>query len=636
MKTINKELFKSTTLIKLVLFLFLGVFAFLQTTAQTACPPDPLTYTSVNATNITTSDGEITITVPSVAVGPFEFQLVDAWNSIIQGPISSPLNVFTFSNLSSGYYQIWVENIECGSVLQFNVLDSIMVYPSDSGSISYSGFMGYCGSTGANITAYSSCASQTAPPFSNNFELFDLTGVSIWDTLTLADSAELPALLAGDYILQIFNTENNCFATDTFTITSGFIQSSYTSINTSSTIAADGSITVTIIGGNSPYQMWFNDGTGFSQIVGWTNGDPITGLSVGSYDYWVTDSLGCQTQNTVQIIYNNCTATLDTIGTCAPLTLSAQTTNILSSSYSYTYNLYFEGTLIEVFQSNLDSIGFITMVSDSGQYLLEVINDSTGCISSDSMVINVTNMSINTTLFPVLSQGACDGQIDIQVLVNGNTPQPTSYPFTITWDTNGTNFSGPTLPLPTSSITLLCENTYCVTVTDGSGCTISECYEVMFTPCNTSLFISDSIPCNEGIGELTATIDTTGGGVGPNTFVNRYTYTLYSTNPLMQIGPNQYTNDTFMVYPGLPAGSYLVSVYDSSYGISCSSDSVMLTQPNVIGIYLTIDSTSAPWILDGSIIIDSITGGTSPYSYQWLDSVGIPFSTNPDSVTGLG
>ena len=40
-------------------------------------PPDPLTYTSVNASDITTSDGQITITVPSVALGPFDYYLYD-------------------------------------------------------------------------------------------------------------------------------------------------------------------------------------------------------------------------------------------------------------------------------------------------------------------------------------------------------------------------------------------------------------------------------------------------------------------------------------------------------------------------------------------------------------------------------
>ena len=46
--------------------------------------------------------------------------------------------------------------------------------------------------------------------------------------------------------------------------------------------------------------------------------------------------LGCTSVDTIELIYNDCTATLDTIGTCDPLTLSAQTTNSLSGSY----NLY--------------------------------------------------------------------------------------------------------------------------------------------------------------------------------------------------------------------------------------------------------------------------------------------------------
>ena len=81
------------------------------------------------------------------------------------------------------------------------------------------------------------------------------------------------------------------------------------------------------------------------------------------------------------------------------------------------------------------------------------------------------------------------------------------------------------------------------------------------------------------------------------------------------------------------AGYYLVEVIDNSYGTSCSSDSILLTEPNLINIYLTTDSTSAPWIYDGSILIDSITGGTSPYSFQWLDSVGIPFSSSSTSIS---
>jgi hypothetical protein len=119
-------------------------------------------------------------------------------------------------------------------------------------------------------------------------------------------------------------------------------------------------------------------------------------------------------------------------------------------------------------------------------------------------------------------------------------------------------------------------------------------------------------------------------------FLDRYTYTLFSLNPTTQSGLSISSNNLSNSWNGLFAGDYLVDVVDNSYGVSCISDSITLTQPNQINIYVTSDSTSAPWILDGSITIDSITGGTTPYSFEWIDSVGLPFSNSSTSVTGLG
>ena len=92
MKTIHKELFKSTALIKLVLFLFLGM-SYFQSNAQ--CPPTS-TYSSVNASDIFTSDGQITVTVDAPAVGPFDFYLTDLTGSIIQQDFGQVLNIYTF------------------------------------------------------------------------------------------------------------------------------------------------------------------------------------------------------------------------------------------------------------------------------------------------------------------------------------------------------------------------------------------------------------------------------------------------------------------------------------------------------------------------------------------------------------
>ncbi|MDC0201950.1 gliding motility-associated C-terminal domain-containing protein, partial [Flavobacteriales bacterium] len=391
-----------------------------------------------------------------------------------------------------------------------------------------------------------------------------------------------------------------------------------------------GSITLNVIGATPPLYISTDNGSSYNL---WTNGTPITGLLQGTYTIYVVDANSCQSSDVITLIYNDCSATLDTIGTCSPLTMSAQTTNILSGAYSYTYNLFFEGTLIETISSSLDSIVFTSLVSDSGNYMLEVINDSTGCISSDSIVLNFNTMSVNVLAQNnVTAQGSCDGFISVEVLGG-------SFPYTITWtDGSGSVINGPTQPFNTSSIASLCEDNYCIEVTDGTPCTITECFDIVFTSCNTILSITDSIDCYNYTGEITATVDTTGGGIGPIITLpgERYTYTLYSLNPTTQIGLPILSDDTSNVFTGLFAGSYLVDVIDNSYGTLCTSDSIVLTQPNPINIYLTTDSTSAPWILDGSIIIDSITGGTLPYSYQWLDSVGISFSTSSDSVTGLG
>ena len=92
MRTINKELFKSTNFLKIVLFLFLGM-SFFQSKAQ--CPPTS-TYISINSTDAFINDGQITVTVDAPPVGPFDYYLTDINSNIIQSVIGEVSNVFTF------------------------------------------------------------------------------------------------------------------------------------------------------------------------------------------------------------------------------------------------------------------------------------------------------------------------------------------------------------------------------------------------------------------------------------------------------------------------------------------------------------------------------------------------------------
>ena len=100
--------------------------------------------------------------------------------------------------------------IQTAQQLVLNTLDSVYVYPNIGGTLTYNGGMGYCGGSGTTITAYFNSCSTPSSPFSNNFELFDNTGTSLFTSSTLSDSVVLPTLIAGDYILTVTNTENNC------------------------------------------------------------------------------------------------------------------------------------------------------------------------------------------------------------------------------------------------------------------------------------------------------------------------------------------------------------------------------------------------------------------------------------------
>ena len=57
----------------------------------------------------------------------------------------------------------------------------------------------------------------------------------------------------------------------------------------------------------------------------------------------------------------------------------------------------------------------------------------------------------------------------------------------------------------------LCENTYCLTVTELNGCTEDTCFNVEWNPCQLSDSIITPILCNGGSGTIQVTSDTAAG-----------------------------------------------------------------------------------------------------------------------------
>ena len=622
MRIFNQKSLIYTRVVKLVFTIFL-IASFIDLSAQ--CPPNA-NFSTIDATTFNSNDGSITVNVSFPSIGPFNYILYDINSNVIQQYNNEPSDTVTFNNVTSGNYFIYLEDLACPSFGGQNLLN--ISVNSSGGPSEIVGNLNYCTGSGVVLIAKSNNCS-TPNNLGNLYTLTDDLGNYIWDTISMLDSASLPVLTAGTYIIEILNQDNNCQSIDTFVVQSGILSGITSYSNVSSPVSNDGDITVSISNSVSSSFFYLN---GVLQS-GWQNGNTISGLSQGSYNIWVTSG-SCNYQDTVNILYNSCTSNIIQPQSCDPsISFSALSSNLLSGNYSYTYELSFEGNLIETFSSSLDSIVFSSLVSDSGTYSLLVINDSTGCISYDTLLMDLNTMSINLlALNDVSNLGVCDGFISIEVL-GGN------FPYTTTWtNSTGSVINGPNAPFNTSSISLLCEDNYCIEVTDGNPCTINQCFDIVFAPCNTSLSVTDSIDCYDGTGDITASIDTVGGGIGPISVLpgERYTFTLYELNPLTQVSFPVNTDAINFSWSGLSSGNYLVDVVDNTYGTLCVSDSIILTQPDPINIYLNVDSTSAPWVLDGSITIDSIFGGNQPYSYQWLDSINNPISNSSIGINGLG
>ncbi len=115
----------------------------------------------------------------------------------------------------------------------------------------------------------------------------------------------------------------------------------------------------------------------------------------------------------------------------------------------------------------------------------------------------------------------------------------------------------------------------------------------------TSNYNGSQVSCNGATdGEATAVV---AGGTGTLTYS-------WSTTPVQ----------TSAVATGLGAGTYTVTVTDGTSGTATSS--VTITQPSQLIANITIDSIACG-LTSGSALTAAESGGTSPYTYSWNNSL---------------
>ena len=391
-------------------------------------------------------------------------------------------------------------------------------------------------------------------------------------------------LCAGSYSVTVTDTVCGTSINRSFTISSNEPTALSFDPTDETCSNANGVINITgVTGGDAPYEYDFN-GTGYSTDTNYT------GLSAGTYSVTVRDSSGCTYTDSVPLKNFPPPTDLSFIVTdaaCGNANGEVVISGVTGGTSAYQYD--FDG-------SGYSNATTYTGLS-AGTYSVTV-NDSAGCTYSEN--VTVDNMPGPSGLSVNITHETCtdsNGVVDITGVTGGTTPYQ--------YDFDGSGFSN------TTTYNGLTSGTYLVTVKDSNGCVYDTNVTVNNSPGPSAMSFS-TIPdtCGAAKGE----VDITGvtGGTTP------YEYDFDGSG---------FSNTT--TYTGLLSGSYVVTVRDAN-GCTYTDTAAVGNAggPSDISFTLTDDTCASNL---GAVEITGVTGGTTPYEY---DFNGSGYSNNT-TYTGL-
>lgn len=386
-------------------------------------------------------------------------------------------------------------------------------------------------------------------------------------------TSSISGLTAGTYSVTVTDPSSGCTATQNVTLTepSGMTISS-SATQPSCANRSNGAIDISVSGGNSPYSY------------SWSNGattQDLNSVPAGTYTVTVTDGNGCTKTNTTTLS-NSYAVTISASATqvnCFGQNSGSITTSVSGGVSPYTYS----------WNTGSTSNALSNVVA--GTYSVTV-TDQNGCTAISSA--NVTQPAAALSLSHTATQVNCFGQSTgaISTSVSGGTS-----PYTYTWNTGAT----------TSGISNLSAGTYTVTVTDSRGCTASQSGTVS-QPLAALNASSSPTPVN-CFGQSTGSISLNASG---------------GTTPYSILWSNGSTSQNLI---NLPAGTYTASITDTRGCTSVTTS--IVTQPSAA---LSANATAASVACfggnSGSVTL-SVSGGTTPYNYNWSNGA------STQNLTGL-
>ena len=531
------------------------------------------------------STGIIEISVDQESVPPYDYLLSQA-GATVQS-INTSLTNHTFQNLAAGTYDISVTDTN-GAQKTLNGI--VITQPANAfeATIVTSSF------TGPNGTFEVSCFGnadgvidvalyggttfdQGLPTAYYNYTLTNSSGVVVNNGQGI--NINIPNLLADTYTFTAIDATGNCTVNETIILSepNELIITTDLFQDIQCFGANDGIINVSISGGLGNNSIsWTKDGNAFSTQ------EDIDNLMEGTYVLLIEDSVANSCDASQSFIVTEPAAFTATLDNKTDVLCYGDATGEINVTVS-------GGTPIP---ANPNQYQFVWTHDSGTTYTTEdlssipagiynlVATDANGCDATLQVTITQpTQIVFNPTTTDITCYGYDDGSIIIN-------PTGGVTPYAITWSDLGNG----------TTRTNLSPGTYTVTITDATGCVVSEDIEIIDAPIfSLQGSTATDISCfgeNDGSIDLTVT-----GGVAPLQLT-------WNDDPSAGIQRNN-----------LAAGIYEVEVVDADNCIQRATFVINEPQDLALSAQITdaIDCTDP-----NSGAIDLIvTGGTLPYSFSW-------------------
>ena len=434
---------------------------------------------------------------------------------------------------------------------------------------------------------------------------------SIDGGLTFSNSSVFTGLPEGDYdtVVQYTVGSSVCVANvQTVTITAATAILGTGELSTDYTCNSSATITITGVSGGQPPYMYSIDGTNFQTA------NTFTGLTAGTYTVIIQDASDCNfitNQITIEPLNPPTDLMFDnTPVTCPSNTSTITITGTTGGTGILEYQIIAPTAAATAYQTSNIFSGL-----EPGTYTFQV-RDENECVYSESYTIDpIDTPTVNIVLTQDLN---CTATPD--AIITGTLSGTAPFTYAVSID------SGAFTPLGTTGTPLTyttgTSGTYQFQITDANNCTAESTIitiNPLVQPDLSAVIQTQPILCNgDTNGSIAITIDT---NLGTPPFIINVNNDTTGTNFGTQTS-------------GLPAGTYTITVTDAN--LCSDTETITINEPDPIIFDLTkvdITCNNSGGSSLGSITVENVSGGTTPFTYFISNNFGDVIPGNPYSAT---